>query len=90
MKFPTAYGVQEIRGDQVLARECYQVALASKENHTWVIKELEPISKPSETPQEVEIILGDSMKVLKIGTVLLTSEKEKMISFLRANQDVFA
>ena len=29
------------------------------------------------------------MKVLKIGTALLASEKEKMISFLRANQDVF-
>ena len=30
------------------------------------------------------------MKVLKIGTALPNSEKEKMISFLRANQDVFA
>ena len=29
-------------------------------------------------------------KVLKIGTTLPTFEKEKMISFLRANQDVFA
>ena len=27
---------------------------------------------------------------MKIGTVLPTSEKEKMISFLRANQDVFS
>ena len=26
---------------------------------------------------------------MKIGTTFLTSEKEKMISFLRANQDVF-
>ena len=75
VKFPIAYGVGEIRGDQALTRECYQVALASGENHTWVINKLEPIPKPSETPQEVEIILGDSTKVLKIGTV---------------NQDVFA
>ena len=30
------------------------------------------------------------MKVLKIGTTLPNFEKEKMISFLRANQDVFA
>ena len=29
-------------------------------------------------------------KVLKIGTALPASKKEKMISFLRANQDVFA
>ena len=40
--------------------------------------------------KKIEIVLGDSMKVLKIGTTLPTSEKEKMISFLKVNQDVFA
>ena len=55
----------------------------------WVINEPEPIPEPSETLQEVKIIPGDSTKVLKIGTALPTSKKEKMISFLRANQDVF-
>ena len=50
----------------------------------------EPIPKTSETPQEVEIVLGDSAKVLKIGSALSTLEKKKMISFLRENQDVFA
>ena len=90
VKFPTAYEVREIRGDQVLTRESYQAALASGENHTWVIKEPEPIFELSETPQEVEIIPGDSTKVLKIGSTLPTLAKEKMISFLRENQDVFA
>ena len=90
VKFPTTHGVGEIRGDQVLAREWYQVALASEKNHTWVINEPEPILEMSKTPQEVEIIPGDSTKVLKIGSTLPTLEKEKMISFLRANQDVFA
>ena len=42
VKFPTAHGVGEILGDQVLARECYQAALALGENHMWVINELEP------------------------------------------------
>ena len=56
MKFPTAHGVGEIRGDQVLAKEYYQAALAFGENHTWVINESEPIPEPLETPQEVEII----------------------------------
>ena len=90
VKFPTAYGVGEIKGDQVLAIECYQAALASGENHTWVIKELEPISEPSEIPQEVEVVLVDSSKVVKVGSTLPTLEKEKMISLLRANQDIFA
>ena len=39
VKFPTDNGVGEVKGDQVLARECYQVVLAAKENHTWVIEE---------------------------------------------------
>ena len=90
VKFPTAHGVGEIRGDQVLARECYQAALPSGENHAWVINEPEPIPELPKTPQEVEIVPGDSTKVLKIGTTLPNFEKEKMISFLRANQDVFA
>ena len=89
VKFPTAHGVGEIRGDQVLARECYQAALTSGENHAWVINEPEPIPELPKTPQEVEIVPGDSTKVLKIGTTLPNFEKEKMISFLKANQDVF-
>ena len=40
--------------------------------------------------RSVEIVPRDSTKVLKIRIALPTSEKEKMISFLRANQDVFA
>ena len=47
VKFPTTHGVGEIKGDQVLVRECYQAALASGENHTWVINEPKPIPEPS-------------------------------------------
>ena len=47
VKFLTEQGVGEIKGDPVLARECYQAVLASKENHTWTIEEktLEIIEK---------------------------------------------
>jgi len=72
-----------------LVRECYQAALAFGENHTWVINEPKPISELSETPQEVKVVSGDSSMVLKIGSALLTLEKEKMVSLLRENQDVF-
>ena len=34
VKFPTENDVGEVRGDQVLAKECYQAMLAAKENHT--------------------------------------------------------
>ena len=32
--FPIDNGVGKVKGDQVLARECYQAVLAAKENHT--------------------------------------------------------
>ena len=72
-----------------MVRECYQAALAFGGNHTWVINEPKPISESSETPQEVEVVSGDSSKVLKIGSALPTLKKEKRVSLLRANQDVF-
>ena len=34
VKFPTPHGIGEVCGDQLLARKCYQVVLATKENHT--------------------------------------------------------
>ena len=41
VKFPTQNRVGEVKGDQVLATECYQAVLATKENHTWMIEEKE-------------------------------------------------
>ena len=51
VKFLTEQGVGEIKGDPVLARECYQAVLASKENHTWTIEE-----KTSEIIEKLETI----------------------------------
>ena len=90
VKFPTTHGMREIKKDTVLARECYQAALASRENHTWMINKLEPIPESSEVPQEIEIVPGDPSKVLKIGSTLSTSEKTRITNFPRENQDVFA
>ena len=90
VKFPTAHGIGEIRGDQVLIRECYQFALTSGENHMWMIDELELVLELSEVPQEIEVIPGDPSKVLKIGLALSTLEKMMITNFLRENQDVFA
>ena len=38
VKFPIDNGVSEVKGDQILARECYQAVLAVKENHTRMIE----------------------------------------------------
>ena len=90
VKFPTTHGIGEIRGDQVLARECDQAVLASGENHKWMIDELGSTSNPEETLQDVEIIPGDPSKVTKIGSTLWALDKTKITTFLKENQDVFA
>ena len=60
VKFPTEQGVGEIKRDQVLARECYQAVLASKENHTWTIEEktLEIVEKL----ETIELVEGSPAK----------------------------
>ena len=90
VKFPTTHGIGEIWADQVLARECYQAALASEKNHTWMIDMPKPISEPSEMSQDIEVVLGDPSKVLTIGLALSTTEKTIITTLLRENQDVFA
>ena len=74
VKFPTEQGVGEIKGDQVLARECYQAVLASKENHTWTIEEKTPeIVKKLET---IELAEGSPGKMTQIGINLCLETKE--------------
>ena len=88
MKFLIEQGIGEIKGDQVLARECYQAVLASKENHTWTIEEKTPeVIKKLET---IELVEGNPEKTTQIGTNLNLEMKEEIISFLKDNLDVFA
>ena len=90
VKFPTAHGIGEIWEDQVLARECYQVALASGENHSWMIDEPKPISEPSEVSQDIKVVPRDPSNVLKIKSALSATEKTKITTLLRENHDFFA
>ena len=88
VKFPTEQGVKEIKEDQVLARECYQAVLASKENHTWIIEEKTP--EIVEKLQTIELVKGSPTKTTQIGTNLSPRTKEGIINFLKDNLDVFA
>ena len=60
VKFLTEQGIGEIIGDQVLAQECYQEVLVSKENHTWMIEEKTP--EIAEKLETVELVEGDPTK----------------------------
>ena len=59
------------------------------ENHKWMIDELKPIFEPSEVSQDIDVVLGDPSRVLKIRSTLSAAEKAKITTLLRENQDVF-
>ena len=88
VKFPTKNGVGELRGDQVLAKECYQAVLAAKKNHTWMIEEKE--KEKVEALETVELVDGEPMKTTRVGTNMSANMKKKLIQFLKKNIDVFA
>ena len=88
IKFLTDNGVGEVKGDQVLARECYQAVLAAKENHTWVIKEKD--EDKVEVLETVELADGQATKTTRIGTTLSPGMRAKLIQFLKENLDIFA
>ena len=68
VKFPTENSMGEVKGDQVLTRECYQAVLVAKENHTWMIKEKE--EDKVEALEIVELVEGEATKTTRIGTTL--------------------
>ena len=88
VKFPTDNGVGEVKGNQVLARECYQAVLAAKENHTWMIEEKD--KDKVEALEVVELVEGQVTKTTRIGTTLSLKMRAKLVQFLKENLDVFA
>ena len=88
VKFPTENDVGEVRGDQVLARECYQAVLAARENHTWTIKEKE--EDTIEALEEIELMEGKTTKTTRIGMTLSPEMKSMLVQFLKENLNVFA
>ena len=88
VKFLTENSVGEVKGDQVLARECYQVVLATKENHTWMIKEKE--EEKVEALETMELVDGEPTKTTRVRITLSTEMKKKLAQFLKDKLDVFA
>ena len=88
IKFLTDNGVGEVKGDQVLARECYQAVLAAKENHTWVMEEKD--EDKVEVLETKELANRQATKTKRIGMTLSLGMRVKLIQFLKENLDVFA
>ncbi|XP_072052132.1 uncharacterized protein [Arachis hypogaea] len=97
MKFSIHTGIATVRGDQKLARKCYNESLnlrgKGKEVHTIELggvkakEELRP--QPGEKTEEVQIGKEDG-KNTNIGASLDGDLRQRLIKLLRDNSDLFA
>ena len=91
IKFPTDYGVRELHGNQVAARECY-VAMMEMDDHLQAMN-IEEHQMATELVEKLEEILPDDSKldrITKIGTLANPAVHQVLTTFLRSNRDVFA
>ncbi|GAV84566.1 hypothetical protein CFOL_v3_28010 [Cephalotus follicularis] len=98
MKFPTRFGVGEVRGDQQVARQCYKTTIMDKGKDKLLPitnMELRGDVEP-ERPQPVEDVIqmpleeGNYERVFQVGSQLGEVENGELITFLQNNKDVFA
>ena len=91
IKFPTEYGIGELRGDQVVARECY-IAMLEMEDHqqTMCIGEQRTIAESVEELEKVMLDESRPGRTTRMGTLASPTVRQDLASFLKMNQDVFA
>ena len=91
IKFPTDYGVGELRGSQMAVRECY-IAMMEMEDQFQAlsIEEHRTVTEPVEKLEEITLDSSDPDRTTRIGTLVNLKIRQELITFLRGNQDVFA
>ena len=91
IKFPIDYGVGELRGNQVAARECY-VAMMEMDDHLQAmnIEEHRTTTKSVEKLEEVFLDDSNHERTTKIGTLVSPAIRQELTAFLRSNRDIFA
>ena len=91
IKFPTNYGVGELQGNQVAARECY-VAMMEMDDHLQAmnIEEHRTTIEPVEKLEEVFFEDSNHKRKTKIRTLANPAIRQELTAFLRSNRDVFA
>ncbi|KAK3026486.1 hypothetical protein RJ639_041783 [Escallonia herrerae] len=95
MKFPTEHGIGEVKGDQVVARQCYMASCRTKSNETIIIEDLRDETKvkrgkPFEDLLDIELYPGNGEKIVRIGIGLADGLKLQLVNLLRSYSDVFA
>ena len=86
IKFPTEYGVGELRGDQVATRECY-IAMLEMDDHlqTIGIEEQRMGAEPVERLKEIPLDSIRLDRTTKIGTLASPIVRQALVAFLTEN-----
>uniref|UniRef100_A0A2N9HN86 Uncharacterized protein n=1 Tax=Fagus sylvatica TaxID=28930 RepID=A0A2N9HN86_FAGSY len=83
LRFPTDFGIMEIKGDQVASKQCIMAALEkARDTHTETYSSCEEL--------DTVIFSSDPEKYFKIGRELSPGNRTELIDFLVGNVDVFA
>ena len=91
IKFPIEYGVGEVRGDQVVVRECYIAKLEMNDHQqTMCIEEQRTIAEPVKELEEVTLNNSRPEWMTRMGTLASQPVRQALTTFLRENHDVFA
>ena len=90
IKFLIDYGVGELRGNQVAARECY-IAMIEREDQqqTMCIGEQRAIAEPVEELEEVNLDDARPERMTRIGILASWPVRQALTTFLRDNQVMF-
>ncbi|KAL8098061.1 hypothetical protein AgCh_030993 [Apium graveolens] len=105
MKFPTDFGVGEMIGDQVTARQCYLTTVSPRKkteeelevNQVLDIDPRELIDtstsnscSPLEETEDIEVFEGNPDKTTRIGKNLSSDLKKEITNLIREFSDIFA
>ena len=90
IKFLTKYGVEEVRGEQVVAHECY-IAMLEMDYHlqTMSIEEQRVIAEPTKGLEEILLDNFRPKRTTRISTLASPAVHQVLKAFLKENQDVF-
>ena len=91
IKFPTKYGIGELREDQVATRECY-ITMLEMEDHqqTMCIGEQRTTAEPIKELEEISLDESRLERTTRMGMLATPLIRQDLAAFLRMNQDVFA
>ena len=91
VKFPTEYGIEQVQGDQLVARKCYLAMLAiDKHVKTMSIEERMVVAEPIEVLEDIPLDENDPERYTRVGASIERKTKQNLVQFLKKGVDVFA